>query len=191
MIKLPKEFMSEAEVSLRLAINLASQEDVIQPIRVSIDGAQVKIKDMDIFPLREFMTENGWRMPETEDWHGSYAKDDCHKIEIHSIPGQGDIIARLHSGKLLRVESKKGPLEHSPASEEYPLMREAIGQLMTIQEISENDLLSIAVPDSEKFEKLASKWRKAPLIRKLGLHILLVNRSGNINGLDFALGLNP
>jgi hypothetical protein len=175
--------MTEAEVSLRLAMCLSAKNDVNQPIRVSIDGAHVQIEDREIFPLRDFMVENGWSILNTVDWRGVYTKNCCRSIEVHSTPGEGDVTAKFNNGKFLRVESKKGPLSRSTNSVEYPLMREAIGQLMTIPKLSDGDLLSIAVPDSERFKELTVRWREAPLIIKMGLRILLVNRDGKVDGL--------
>ena len=54
---------------------------------------------------------------------------------------------------------------------------------MTMPKLSDGDLLSIAVPDSGRFKDLADRWREAPLIKKLGLRILLVNRDGKVDGL--------
>ncbi len=86
------------------------------------------------------------------------------------------------SGNTLRVESKKGTLFRSKSSQEYPLMREAMGQLMTISEVGESDILAIAVPRSIKFTELASRWRSAPLIKRIGIKIILVDREGGIDG---------
>lgn len=43
---LPEDKMPEAEVTLRLAISLIENEHVIDDIRVTIDGAQVKTKTL-------------------------------------------------------------------------------------------------------------------------------------------------
>jgi len=53
---------------------------------------------------------------------------------------------------------------------------------MTIEEVNDNDILCVAVPDSSKFTQLAEKWREAPLIKKFGIKILLVNRDNSIKG---------
>ena len=103
------------------------------------------------------------------------------------MPGQGDVVARLSTGRTLRVECKKGPLSRSKSSQEYPLLREAIGQLMTVERVEPTDILAVAVPDSPKFNELASRWRNAPLIRRLGLQILTVSRDkGAVSGLNVA-----
>ena len=92
-------------------------------------------------------------------------------------------MCRLKSGPTLRVESKKGPLSPSKSSAEYPLLREALGQLLTIEEVTESDLLAVAVPESSKFRQLAERWRDAPLVRRLDLRFILVHRSGEVEGL--------
>lgn len=89
----------------------------------------------------------------------------------------------LHDGHTLIVEAKKGPLSRSKSSQEYPLMREAIGQLMTIEKIPKKPLLSIAVPHSPKFAELAERWRRAPLISQAGIKIITVAQSGEVHGL--------
>jgi len=92
-------------------------------------------------------------------------------------------VASLKNGRRLRVESKKGTLERSKSSSEYPLIREAIGQIMTVEDVSNTDLLGIAVPQSAKFEELCSRWSSAPLIRRVGLLLIRVGRNGTVTGL--------
>ena len=82
----------------------------------------------------------------------------------------------------MRAECKKGPLTRSASSQEYPLLREALGQLITIGEVSEKDILAVAVPYSAKFNELAERWRKAPLISRFGISILTVDQSGSVLG---------
>jgi len=48
--------------------------------------------------------------------------------------------------------------------------------------VGENDILAIAVPRSEKFCELAKRWRKAPLIERLGIRILTVGQDGEVDG---------
>lgn len=175
--------MPEAEVSLRLAFWLLERGYADGRVDVAIDGAQVRIGDTVHFNLSGFLAERGWRKLGTTDaWQCEYSAT-CGTVWVHSNPGRGDVVARLKSGNTLRVECKKGPLTRSPSSQEYPLIREALGQLLTVQEIGENDILAVAVPYSPKFEELAVRWRKAPLIKRFGIRILTVDRNGNVFGL--------
>ena len=180
-----KEKMPEAEVSIHLAHFLITKGLVIGDVRVAIDGAQVQTKNTVHFPLIEFMNALGWkRNVGTSTWQAAYRHEKfTESIVVHSSPGEGDVQATLTDGSTLLVEAKKGTLARSKSSQEYPLMREAIGQLMTLSEIPERALLAIAVPHSEKFAELASRWRKAPLIVRAGIRILTVDVDGNVDGL--------
>ena len=92
------------------------------------------------------------------------------------------MFAKLKSGKIIRAESKKGPLGRSKSSQEYPLIREALGQIITINEVGESDLLAVVVPSSTKFEELALRWREAPFIKRCGILILTINRYNEVKG---------
>ena len=178
--------MPEAEVSIRLALALIEQGHAVSSVSVAIDGAQVKTGETVHFQLKEFLVENGW-IPETnsERWQGIYRKDGYFPaIDIHSSAGQGDVVAKIQGGSILRVESKKGPLVKSKSSQEYPLIREAIGQLLTVEEAGPNDILAVAVPFSAKFEDLASQWRNRPLMKHSGINIVTIDRSNRIRGLE-------
>lgn len=176
--------MPEAEVSLRLAFWLIERGLTREPVSVALDGAQIKTADRVHFDLLGFLAEAEWRQCEPSlKWQCDWAHENGAKIRIHSNPGQGDVIARLCGGNTLRVESKKGPLARSRSSAEYPLLREALGQLLTIGEVSDTDVLAVAVPHTPKFEELAERWRHAPLVARFGIQILTVSRDGNVSGL--------
>jgi hypothetical protein len=178
--------MTEAEVSLRVAFHLLKNDLVTGDVHVAIDGAQVRTGTTVHFPIAEFLVESGCAPHSMRlSWQGAYRlANSTHNIVIHSNPGRGDVVARLRSGRMLRVESKKGPLQRSKSSQEYPLLREALGQLLTIDEAAPDDLLAVAVPDSEKFRELAGRWRRAPLVARLGIQVLTVGRDGSLNGFN-------
>lgn len=179
--------MSEAEVSIRLALYLLRTGLTGTDIEVAIDGAQVQTAGQVHFALQEFLAASGCTNSDGT-WQGLYRVDGSDAgIRIHSMPGRGDVVAKLASGAILRVESKKGPLGRSRSSVEYPLLREAIGQLMTIEQVHASDVLAVAVPHSPKFSELAARWRKAPLMERLGIHLLTVSRIGEVHGLPQVL----
>lgn len=179
--------MAEAEVSLRLALWLLAS-DKADHVEVAIDGAQLRTADVTHFRLHDFLAAVDCRkMSEGDAWQATYAvgrTTPSKSIVIHSNPGRGDVVADLHSGRTLRAECKKGPLLRTSSSPEYRLIREAIGQLVTIDEVTERDFLAVAVPNSAKFEELATRWRRAPLIRRYGLLLLTVDPSGSVQGFD-------
>jgi hypothetical protein len=86
--------------------------------------------------------------------------------------------------KRVYAECKKGPLVQKPANPEYSLLREAIGQVVTVEQVQDNDIMVAAVPDSPKFRQLASEWRERPLIRRAGIQIVTVSRGGVVEGLN-------
>jgi hypothetical protein len=183
---LPEDKMPEAEVTLRLAIAIIEKGHAKSSVVAAIDGAQVKTGKKVHFPIVEFLNEEGWFGSDpTGRWQCTY-KNEKHSqtIIVHSSAGEGDLVAELNNGYTLRVESKKGPLSRSKSSQEYPLIREAIGQLMTIKVAEAKDILAVAVPHSEKFADLAAQWRERPLMQSAGIHIVTVDRNSNIRGLE-------
>lgn len=177
--------MTEAEVTLRLAMVIIKGGHTDKDISVAIDGAQIKTGTQVHFPIVEFLYSFGWRNSEKDiHWQCAY-RHTAYKsaIVVHSFSGKGDLIAELKNGRILRVESKKGSLVRTKSSQEYPLIREAIGQLMTIETTHPNDLLAVAVPHSEKFVELAEEWRDRPLIKNAGIHIVTVSRDNSVSGL--------
>jgi len=161
-------------------------------VSVALDGAQIKTGDTIHFPIYEFLEKNNCEKVanNSRGWQGVYQVESFdYSLIIHSNPGKGDVVAKLDGGSTLRVECKKGPLVRIKGSQEYPLLREALGQLLTIDECNINDRLAVAVPNSLKFKELTSIWRNAPLIRKLQIGFLLVSTNGEVDGLDSLLTL--
>ncbi|BFM13628.1 hypothetical protein R50072_37810 [Simiduia litorea] len=183
---LPDDRMPEAEVTLRLAMFIIENAHTNEDVVCAIDGAQVQVRSKVIFPILEFLSSKGWCRPSDEGrWQCGYKNEDYEqKIIVHSSAGEGDLVSKLNNGYTLRVESKKGPLITKPGSQEYPLIREAIGQLMTVEHANDDDILAVAVPESEKFINLAIQWRKRPLMQQSGIHIVTVNRHNQITGLE-------
>jgi hypothetical protein len=125
------EHMSEAEVSLRVAFHLLERDLAASDVEVASDGAQIRTGEVTHFNIAEFLTQNACVPASVSDsWQCNYRRKGArYCLRVHSNPGIGDVVAVLRSGHILRVESKKGPLTRSPSSAEYPLLREAIGQL--------------------------------------------------------------
>lgn len=183
---LSKEKMSEAEVTLRVAFHLITQALIVSDVEVAIDGAQVQIGDKVQFPIADFLRENGWtKLGDARVWQGAYAHPQWQpKIHVHSNPGQGDLVGRLRSGALIRIECKKGSLVRSKSAQEYRLLQEAIGQVVTIDRVRDDDILGVAVPHSDKFANLARRWRDVPLIQKCNIRLMTVDRENHVEGLN-------
>ena len=185
----PPERMSEAEVSLRLVFWLIRQGLISADdpgITVAIDGAQVKAGRVVVFDVKAFLQANLWRKADSvRDWRGEYRCPGVKSsLRVRTVAGCGDVVCRLRDGRLLLVEAKKGPLRNSRASEEYPLLHEALGQLLANPTTGKGLLPAVAVPWSPRFEKLARRFREAPLVKRLDIHILVVGRDNEVSGLS-------
>jgi len=179
------ERMSEAEVSLRLAHHLVVADLARASVHVALDGAQVSLRGIQHFDVPAFLASLGWRAEVADHWRATYARQGTGTtLVVHSRPGCGDVACELEAGGSLVVEAKKGTLANCNASSEYRLLREALGQLLTLETVPEHATLAVAVPCSPRFASLARRWRKAPLVRQSGICILTVARTGEVEGLE-------
>lgn len=96
-----KQTMSEAEVSLLLAIHLNASQRAASEVKVALDGAQVKNGDNHHFKVIEFMQAHGWRQAQVSDrWQCQYINSQYSRsIVVHSQSGQGDVTAALSTGE--------------------------------------------------------------------------------------------
>jgi hypothetical protein len=182
----PDDRMPEAEVALRLAEFILSLPGSGAMASVAIDGASITVGDAEIFDIGRFMAGTGWE-PIKEPrvgrnaWTGAYRRSDK-TIRVHSRPGEGDVVATI-DGRRIVAKCKKGPLVRKPGGPEYPLLMTALGQALLF-DVSADDIVVAAVPDTPVFRKLAETWRSRPLVRRAGIRIVLVARDGAVSGLD-------
>ena len=182
---LPQDRMPEAEVTLRLGFYLLALPSSPDVAEVAIDGAQVKVHGAEVFPIAAFLLDMGWKQVKhigKNEWQGWYEKGG-QRLKIDAKPGVGDIVVTV-GVKRIRAECKGGPLPKKPGSREYPILRGALGQVITVEQVDVNDILVVAVPRTPRFRKLADKWRKAPLVLRSRIQIVLVGRDGTVDGLD-------
>ena len=173
-------------MALRLAGFILSLPKSGAMASVAIDGASIKVGDAVIFDIGRFMAAIGWepiKEPQVgrNAWTGAYQRGDK-TIRVHSRPGEGDVVATV-DGRRIVAECKKGPLVRKPGSPEYPLLTTALGQALLF-EVSADDIVVAAVPDTFVFRKLAESWQSRPLVRRAGIRIALVARDGAVSGLD-------
>jgi hypothetical protein len=183
---LPDDRMPEAEVALRLAEFILSLPGSGAMASVAIDGASIRVGDAVIFDIGRFMAATGWEQTKEPQvgrnaWTGAYRRGDK-TIRVHSRPGEGDVVAVV-DGRRIAVECTKGPLVHKPGRAEHSLLTTALGQALLF-EVSADDIVVAAVPDTPVFRKLAEDWRGRPLVRRASLRIVLVARDGTVSGLD-------
>jgi hypothetical protein len=178
--------MSEAEVALRLAEFILSLPNSGAMASVAIAGASIKVGDAVIFDIGRFMAATGWQQIKEPQvgrnaWTGAYQRGDK-TIRVHSRPGEGDVVAMVN-GRRIVAECRKGPLVRKAGSPGYPLLMTALGQALLF-EVSADDIVVAAVPDTPVFRRLAEAWRNRPLVRRAGIRIALVARDGAVSGLD-------
>lgn len=174
--------MQEAEVSLRIALYYITNHLTDHDVNVSLDGAHIKTKNTTHFDIYGFLSANACRKISgtVDSWQGTYEVDGYKpKIIISSTPGIGDINIITTDSMQLYIESKKGN-EKNRNHSEYPLMREAIGQLMTGCQLSEKVIPVVAVPYTEKSHELAHRWSQLKQIQMVGIRFMLVHDAGNV-----------
>ncbi|MBQ3514617.1 MAG: hypothetical protein IJA32_12635 [Lachnospiraceae bacterium] len=174
--------MTEAEVILRLAMYYIRNDYTKENVTVSIDGAHVKTGNMVHFNIFTFLKENGFQKidNESERWQGEYFLVGSEsRVIISSTPGNGDVNVKLTDGRIVYAECKKG--KNDKRGQEYSLMREAIGQLMTGCDFTKGVIPIVAVPYTDKSKELAERWSKLTQIKNLGIKFALVCEDGEIN----------
>jgi hypothetical protein len=182
---LPKDRMPEAEVSLRLAFHLLAFPGSQGVAHVAIDGAQIRVHGAEVFPIAAFLAGAGWEQTAQEGknaWQGWYGRHG-QRLNIHARSGVGDVVVTV-GGRRIRAECKGGPLIKKRGGREYPILRGALGQTVTVEQVEANDLLVVAVPCTPGFHRLADRWRQAPLVVRSGIQIVLVGRDGVVEGLE-------
>ncbi|MFZ1731632.1 MAG: hypothetical protein WBQ23_04305 [Bacteroidota bacterium] len=176
----------EAQVSLLLAMWLIDNGLSKDTVSVSIDGAMVRVHGKEIFNPVSFLADKGWQRNEPQTkWSGTYCRENSNcTIHVHSRPGEGDVTTVMPDGRRFIAECKKGNAAPSRSNPEYSRIREALGQILTMEEVNESDILAITVPSSIKSVALAMKWRRAPLVKRAGIKILTIDTDGNVVGFD-------
>ena len=179
-----EKMMPEGEVMARLAFYLLQLPGAETTITISLDRHHVHSGGKTVFPALEFLTGQGWKKTKhygPNQWNGEYEKDGCTLI-VSSHSRGGDVIARIGK-KRIRVECKKGPLVKKKGNLENKLVNEAIGQLMSIEEVdAENDVLLVAVPNTEPHRR-KTELKDRPLMKLCGIIVVLVGRNGAVEGM--------
>jgi hypothetical protein len=183
---LPDDRMPEAEVALRLAQFILSLPGSGAMASVAIDRASIKVGDAVAFDIGRFMAGAGWEQIKAPQvgrttWTGAYRRGDK-TIRAHSRPGEGDVVAQVN-GRRIIAKCKKGPLVHKAGRAEHSLLAMALGQALLF-DVSADDIVVAAVPDTAIFRRLAEAWRERPLVRRAGVRLALVHRDGAVSGLD-------
>jgi hypothetical protein len=174
--------MSEAEVILRLAFFVFSLHPSPSSVTVGLDRLHLHSDKQVTFPFVEFLRAEGWILQEPHpkhSWCGTYSNGACILVVIPDSR-KGDVIASI-GNKRLRAECKKGDLIAKRGSHENKLIHEAIGQLMTIEQVEDNDVLVVAVPATNHHQSKV-RWQSYPLMQRVKISIVTVARTGQVYG---------
>jgi hypothetical protein len=178
--------MSEAEVAIRLAERFLMFPGAADHANVAIDGAVVEIAGRGrLFDIDAFLSANKWELTRQEGkraWHGVYSRGDK-QLHISSSSGTADVLLQLGNRRVV-AECKGGPLIKRPGSPEHRILKEALGQALIWNGYAD-DLLIVAVPDTQWFRPLVTSWQQRPLVLKAGIQIALVAPTGAVSGFDF------
>lgn len=181
------ESMSEAEVILRLAFWLLSQDGAGPHADVAIDGAHVSIaaheasgrwiEERTVFPIGQFLADTKCihRNNDSTDWHGDYDWNNS-SITIKSVHGF-DVQVALH-GRLVKVECKGGPISPKSTKSVNAILASAIGQAICADLVTDSDEVWVAVPDSPGFEAVGRRITNRRGFAGTGIRIALVGRTG-------------
>lgn len=184
-VSLPPDQMPEAEVALRLAFHLLEHPASSDEASVALDGAQIRVQRRQVFPIRPFLFDLGWKQVAQSgknQWQGEYERKGS-RLVLHSSPGVGDVVAHVGQARI-RAECKKGPLIYKPGGKEYPALHEALGQALTVDSVEPGDVLAVAVPLTDRFSRLIARWRTAPLVVRSEIRLVMVGRDGSVHGLE-------
>ena len=181
--KKPVKRMPEGEVVLRLAFHLLKLPGASRSVTASLDRHHVKSGDKWVFRIATFLAAAGWKLMEPsggQPWLGIYAKGG-YRLTITGKSIGGDIVAVVRNRRI-RVECKKGKLGASAGNPENKLIHEAIGQIMTIEECADDDVLIVAVPRTDHHRRKLA-WQHRPLMQRCGIYIVLVGADGVVEGM--------
>jgi hypothetical protein len=179
--------MLEAEVALRLAEFILSFPHSGSMASVAIDGVNIKVGDAIVFDISRFMAGTGWEQIKEPQFGrnartGAYRRNDK-TIRVHSRPSEGSVVATI-DGRRIVARCKNGTLVQKPGRPESALLTAALGQALLF-DVSADDIVVAAVPDTPDFRRLAEAWRERLLVKKAGIRIALVARNGAVAGLEF------
>ncbi|MES2177029.1 MAG: hypothetical protein V4550_04115 [Gemmatimonadota bacterium] len=177
--------MTQTEVSLRLATYLITQRLITEDVSVSLPGYELTRRKTPRFPVVRYLIERGFKPVQVqEDWRASYRlKDARFNIRLSNDADVPDVMTMLTSGRRFIAYTSRGSLDSTRSPAEHRFLRAVIGQAITCETFEGNDVIAAVVPRSNRFRKLASRWRTATGVARAGLHILTVDRAGLVDGL--------
>ena len=167
------------EPFLKACVALWLGERGAKEIQVSVDGAE---PDPDEF--RRTLEEAGFtkepRKGSTVQWTGTYRNDQGIEITTVSMPGL-DIEATFPDGKRFVAEAKGEPTPKGvKAGSDLTALYTCLGQLVFCLREPLPDEMVLCLPATERMEGYVRKMLNNPLIKQLGIGIVLVSSEGKV-----------
>ena len=167
------------EPFLKACVALWLGERGAKEIQVSVDGAE---PDPDEF--RRILEEAGYtrepRKGSSVEWTGTYRNERGIEITTISMPGL-DIEATFPDGRRFLAEAKGEPTPKGvKAGTDLTVLYTCLGQLIFCLQEPLPDERALCLPATEKMEGYVRKMLSNPLIKQLGIGIVLVNSAGEV-----------
>jgi hypothetical protein len=183
--------MSQTEVALRLARHIATSPLFTSLVIVKLGGAEVNRRGNDtIFPVARYLSRWGFSKdhPEVEvnpHWIGFYThKSHPVKLALKFDKFEPHVWAPFATRARLVVHCSAGNVTETRSPAEVHDLNRAIGRAVGWGGTKPNDIIAVCVPRSERFRKLTAEKAKTVGVQRAGLRFLLVDRGGQVTGLD-------
>ena len=180
--------MTRTETSLRLALHLLTRQLVASDLTVALTGNEMKRKvKRPPFQVEVFLNKHGCQKVGEPggDWQDIYTVEGAtHALVLREKADEAPMVAVLPSGARLLIDVLGGPLESSRSNTEHVQLRTAIGRAITLDDVGKKDVLAVAMPRSSRFRDLARRWRQAPRLIEARIRLILVDRVGQVDGLQ-------
>lgn len=169
--------MVEPRVKAYLALWLIGRG--AREVAVSVDGAEPspdRVREMLIAAgcVREAMSRSA------VGWTGRYTATEGATISVVSRPGI-DVMATFEGGTRWLIECKGEPTASGfKSGQDRTLFYTALGQLLMTAGLSHADHKLVAVPESVRLRLLAKEAVDHPILRTLGVGVLLVRSDGAV-----------
>jgi hypothetical protein len=175
--------MTQTEAALRLGIFLLRADISVADVHVALRGREVTRAGAGAFPVEAFLADHGTTRPEHDtDWRGTYTLERCkYALVVHSDADAPHVMTELARECRLLVEVAGGSVVRTRSPAEHRALWNAIGRLLTRDDVQEMDTLAVAVPRSPRFRKLVRRARNAPAVKRVGMHIYTVDRGGGVD----------
>ena len=172
--------MSRTEAALRFARFLITSRVVTGDVHVSLTGFELNRRKQPQFAVRRFLRERGC-MPcgEVRDWRGRYTmKAVPFALVVTDDRSAADVVASIAHDRRLVTHVSRGCLESSRSSSEHRVLAALMGRALSHDGYAPGDVPAVVVPRSQAYRRLAAEWRELPLVRRSGLLILTIDRTG-------------